>query len=115
MEETIRVTIIRGDHRNREKARTFYEIKSREPITLLKALLEIYKNTDATLAFRTHQCYRGTCGSCSVSFNGRTVRACKKLIYPGMRVEIGPIPNFELIRDLVVDFSKKDNHRGDIQ
>lgn len=113
MRDPIKVRIIRGDKTAPGRQSSAFEIKKIEPLTVYRALVEIYENMDQTLAFRTHRCYRGTCGSCSVTVNGQKARGCKKLIFPGESVELGPDPNFEIVRDLVVDFSKKKDKRGD--
>jgi len=82
-----------------------YRVTTTQPMTVMELLLYIYRHLDNSLAFRNYTCYRGTCLSCLVKVNGRTVRACSTLVRPGTRVSIDPFARDRVIRDLVVDFN----------
>lgn len=81
-----------------------YKIFSEEPLSILVILKLIQKDIDPTLAFRNSVCNRGICGSCFVKANGKIVRGCKTLVYPGENIILEPVSNYPVIRDLVVDF-----------
>jgi succinate dehydrogenase / fumarate reductase iron-sulfur subunit len=73
-------------------------------MTVLDALLYIKENLDSTLAFRT-SCRMGICGSCGMMINGFPRLACHTPIgeLGRERLEIRPLPNFAIIKDLVTD------------
>jgi succinate dehydrogenase/fumarate reductase-like Fe-S protein len=84
-----------------------YQIPATEPVTILSILTHIYQYLDRSLAFRNYTCYRGTCLSCLVKADGRTVRACSTLIQPGNKVTLDPFRKNQIICDLVVDLGKE--------
>jgi len=73
---------------------------------VLETLQHIYEERDPTLAFRG-PCEANSCKGCAVIVNGRAELACEKKAEAEMTIE--PLPKFEIIRDLVVDFSKTKN------
>ena len=82
-----------------------YEIEDTTPagMTVLDALLYIQDYIDGTLAFR-YSCRGAICGSCSVSMNGFLNLACRShLVNLGPKITIEPLPNLDIIKDLVVD------------
>jgi succinate dehydrogenase/fumarate reductase-like Fe-S protein len=90
-----------------------YRITAAQPMTVMELLTYIYHQLDDSLAFRNYICYRGTCLSCLVEVNGRTVRACSTFVQPGVLVTVDPFLRGRVIRDLVVDFnagSVRDNN-----
>jgi succinate dehydrogenase / fumarate reductase, iron-sulfur subunit len=74
--------------------------------TVLEALLNIQETDDDSLAFR-FSCRSAVCGSCGMFVNGTPVLACRtqlaKLI--GTQVLVEPLPNMEIIKDLVVNMA----------
>ena len=72
---------------------------------VLDALIKMKSELDPTLTFR-RSCREGICGSCSMNINGRNGLACTTAIedLPG-DVRITPLPNMEVIKDLVPDFT----------
>ncbi len=72
--------------------------------TVLSALQYIYDSMDHTLAFRG-ACGRGVCGTCTVNMNGRPGLSCMRMVDRDFVVE--PLPTFEILRDLVVDPTKR--------
>ncbi len=73
-------------------------------MTVLEALLRIQAEQDGTLAFR-YACRGAVCGSCAMVLNGAVGLACRTQVHDleGDRIEVEPIPNLPLVRDLVVD------------
>ena len=74
---------------------------------VLDALIKIKTEVDSSLTFR-RSCREGICGSCSMNIGGENTLACTRAIedVPGEAVPIYPLPHMQVIRDLVVDFSK---------
>jgi len=74
-------------------------------MTLLEGLFYIKENLDGSLAFRA-SCRMGVCGSCAVKVNGKPVLACETQITSlnSSKLDIEPIGNFRVIKDLVTDF-----------
>jgi succinate dehydrogenase / fumarate reductase, iron-sulfur subunit len=81
-----------------------YSVPVREGMTVLDGLHYIKDNLDATLAWR-YSCRMGICGSCGMLLNGRPALACNTQILhiADVNLTVGPLPNFEIIRDLVPD------------
>ncbi len=91
-----------------------YEISVREGMTVLDGLHYIKDNLDSSLAWR-YSCRMGVCGSCGMLLNGRPTLACNTQILhvADTDLTVGPLPNFEIIRDLVPDLmSMFDKHRS---
>jgi Succinate dehydrogenase/fumarate reductase, Fe-S protein subunit len=81
-----------------------YTLDVKNGMTLLDALLKIKENYDPSLTFR-YSCRMGICGSCGVLANGKEKLACKtQLSDYEKEVEIRPLNNMPIIRDLVVEF-----------
>jgi len=72
--------------------------------TVLEALLNIQETEDDGLAFR-FSCRSAVCGSCGMLVNGAPVLACRTQLTTliGDQVLVEPLPNMEIIKDLVVD------------
>jgi succinate dehydrogenase / fumarate reductase iron-sulfur subunit len=90
-----------------------YTVPVREGMTVLDGLHYIKDNLDPTLAWR-YSCRMGICGSCGMLLNGRPALACNTQILHTAdgNLTVGPLPNFEIIRDLVPDlFAMFDKHR----
>ena len=83
-----------------------YTIPVREGMTVLDGLHYIKDNLDASLAWR-YSCRMGVCGSCGMLLNGRPTLACNTQILHIAETDltVGPLPNFEIIRDLVPDLT----------
>ncbi|NIR18050.1 succinate dehydrogenase iron-sulfur subunit [Candidatus Bathyarchaeota archaeon] len=81
-----------------------YEVPVRTGTTILDALRYIKDNLDGTLTFR-HQCRMGQCGSCGVQVNGKPMLACYKQVLQleTDTLEVEPLPNLPVIKDLAVD------------
>lgn len=73
-------------------------------MTVLDGLHELKQNQDPTLAFR-FSCRMGVCGSCAMMINGKPGLACNTQILDVTQtaLTLAPLPNFNIIRDLVPD------------
>ena len=88
-------------------------IPSSEGMTVLDGLLYIKENLDSTLAFRT-SCRMAICGSCGMLINNYPRLACHTQIQElhSDTLNIKPLPNRPIIKDLVVDLTLMfDNHK----
>jgi succinate dehydrogenase / fumarate reductase, iron-sulfur subunit len=72
--------------------------------TVLEALLNIHETEDDSIAVR-YSCRSAVCGSCGMLVNGAPVLACRTQLTSliGDQVLIEPLPNMEIIKDMVVD------------
>jgi len=73
-------------------------------MTVLDGLRVIKETRSATLAWRS-SCRMGVCGSCGMFINGHPRLACNTQITElgTALVTVAPLPNFDIIRDLVPD------------
>ncbi len=91
-----------------------YEVPVRPGMTVLEGLHYIKENLDQSLAWR-YSCRMGVCGSCGMLLNGRPMLACNTQILDiaADDLALGPLPNFEIIRDLVPDLTPMlEKHRS---
>jgi succinate dehydrogenase/fumarate reductase iron-sulfur protein len=77
-----------------------YEVAYAPPVTVLDLLRIISEGQDPGLAFRS-SCGMGKCGSCALSVNGEPVLSCQEVV-KGDELVIEPLPNFPVIKDLIV-------------
>ena len=100
-----RFEIFRYDRTKDEEPRfQVYDLAADEKASVLEGLLKIQDEQDPSLAFR-YACRGAVCGSCAMSINGKLDLACRVLLgnLRTTKVVIEPLPNLEIIRDLVVD------------
>ena len=92
-----------------------FPIPVKPGMTVLEGLHYIKENLDQTLAWR-YSCRMGVCGSCGMLLNGRPALACNTQILDIAQndLTIGPLPNFEIIRDLVPDLTSMFNKHLEI-
>ena len=91
-----------------------FKVPANPGMTVLDGLWKIKEMQDASLAWRA-SCRMGICGSCGMMINGKPQLACNTQISElgGDRVQVAPLPNFEILRDLVPDLrSMFDAHAG---
>lgn len=83
-----------------------YRVKVVPGLTVLGVLNRIRDEIDGTLSFRS-SCRSAVCGSCAMVINGRIDLACRTQAASfGTEVIIlEPLPNMEIIKDLVVDMT----------
>jgi succinate dehydrogenase iron-sulfur subunit len=82
-----------------------YEVPRRESQTVLDVVTYIQRYLDPTLAYR-FACRVGMCGSCAMTVNGKPRWTCRthvdKVAKEG-RLEVGPLANMPVVKDLVAD------------
>lgn len=82
-----------------------YQVPVERGMTVLDCLQFIREEIDPTLAYRS-SCRMAICGSCAMMIQGRPRLACQtQALELGDRVEVGPLPNYRVVKDLVVDLS----------
>jgi fumarate reductase iron-sulfur subunit len=84
-----------------------YEVPLRENQTVLDVVTFIQRRLDATLSYR-FACRVGMCGSCAMTVNGVPRWTCRthvSRVARGNRLEIAPLRNMKVIKDLSVDMS----------
>ncbi|NDJ51855.1 MAG: succinate dehydrogenase/fumarate reductase iron-sulfur subunit [Chloroflexi bacterium] len=74
--------------------------------TILDGVEKIWAEQDRTLTFR-HACHHASCGSCAIMANDVEVLPCivevNQVTRNGGTIEVGPLHNFPVVSDLVVD------------
>jgi len=91
-----------------------YTVPVTKGMTVLDGLLWLKENVDATLSYRM-SCRMGVCGSCGMFINGMPRLACNNQILhlTSSKIVIKPLPNYDIIRDLVPDLEPAfDKHRS---
>ena len=109
MEQKIRVKVLRFDP-EKDEAPYYktYEVPVEGPMSVLALLKYIYEELDPTLAFSgEHICYKGVCGTCIATVNGKVERTCMVIVNPGEEVVVEPPKGQPIVRDLVVDPGKQ--------
>ncbi len=83
-----------------------YKIPITRGMTILDAIAYIQERVDNTLSFRA-SCRMGICGSCGLLVNGIPRLACQTQVLQlnTTVVELRPLPNFPIVKDLIVDFT----------
>jgi succinate dehydrogenase iron-sulfur subunit len=105
MAAAIEVSIWRGRADGRYQA---FTVPLGESQTVLDVVTWVQRKLDPTLAYR-FACRVGMCGSCAMTVNGRPRWTCRthisKVVEAG-RVEIGPLANMPIIKDLACDMAE---------
>jgi len=104
-ETTYRFEIHRYDAARDDGPRfAVYDLAVKRNLSVLEAILRIQDEQDPSLALR-YACRGAVCGSCAMSINGKPNLACRVQLknLPTKRVVVEPLPNFQIIKDLVVD------------
>ncbi|MBU4371427.1 MAG: succinate dehydrogenase iron-sulfur subunit [Proteobacteria bacterium] len=100
--------ILRYDAMKPESSPCFstYKIRVIPGLTVLSVLIRIRDEIDGTLSFRS-SCRSAVCGSCAMVINGKLDLACRTQVaaFDTDTIILEPLPNFEVIRDLVVDMT----------
>jgi fumarate reductase iron-sulfur subunit len=98
-----------------------FEVPRYPSQTVLDIVTYIQRKLDPTLAYR-YACRVGMCGSCAMTVNGVPRWTCRTHIdkvVKNDRLEIGPLRNLPVIRDLVTDmrefFDKWSRAKGEFQ
>ncbi len=82
-----------------------YDVPIARGMTVLEALLYIKEELDPTVTFM-YSCRMGICGACGLLLNGRESLACMTQVekFGKNSLEIRPLNNMPVMRDLVTDF-----------
>lgn len=103
-EQTITVAVWRGDTEGHYQD---YEVPRQESQTVLDVVTYIQRHIDPSLSYR-FACRVGVCGSCAMTVNGRPRWTCRthvdKVAVDG-RLEVAPLRNLTVIKDLSVDMT----------
>ncbi|MEK9725460.1 MAG: succinate dehydrogenase/fumarate reductase iron-sulfur subunit [Rhodospirillaceae bacterium] len=103
-EQTITVAVWRGDTEGHYQD---YEVPRQESQTVLDVVTYIQRHIDPSLSYR-FACRVGVCGSCAMTINGRPRWTCRthvdKVAVDG-RLEVAPLRNLTVIKDLSVDMT----------
>jgi fumarate reductase iron-sulfur subunit len=84
-----------------------YEVPREESQTVLDVVTYVQRNLDPTLSYR-FACRVGVCGSCAMRVNGVSRWTCRthvSAVAEDNRLEIAPLANLPVIRDLATDMS----------
>ena len=102
MAAQLSVSVWRGGKDGRYET---YSVPRRESQTVLDVVTFVQRNIDPTLSYR-FACRVGVCGSCAMTVNGKPRWTCRthvsKVAGSG-RLEIGPLENLPVIKDLATD------------
>ena len=115
---TLNVSVWRGQESGGYQA---FEVPRLASQTVLDVVTFIQRELDPTLAYR-YACRVGMCGSCAMTVNGRARWTCRTHVdnvAQGGQLEIAPLRNLPVVRDLVTDmtpfFDKWTSARGRFQ
>src|SRR5690349_16399653 len=96
------VSLWRGGEEGRYET---YKVPLRENQTVLDVVTFVQRHLDPTLSYR-FACRVGMCGSCAMTVNGRPRWTCRthvSRVAKSGRLEIGPLENLPVIKDLAAD------------
>jgi len=99
---TLEVKVWRGGADGRFQT---FQVPRRDAQTVLDVVTYIQRRLDPTLAYR-FACRVGMCGSCAMTVNGRPRWTCRTHVAdvaPKDMLEIAPLANLPIVRDLVTD------------
>ncbi len=85
-----------------------YEVPRLESQTVLDVVTYIQRTLDPTLAYR-YACRVGMCGSCAMTVNGKARWTCRTHVANVAeqdQLELAPLNNLPVIRDLVADMTR---------
>ncbi|MFQ5995699.1 MAG: succinate dehydrogenase/fumarate reductase iron-sulfur subunit [Acidiferrobacterales bacterium] len=85
-----------------------YQVPLRENQTVLDVVTYIQRHIDPTLTYR-FACRVGVCGSCAMTVNGVPRWTCRthvRSVAKGNRLEIAPLRNMVIIKDLSVEMTE---------
>ncbi|MDH4198887.1 MAG: succinate dehydrogenase/fumarate reductase iron-sulfur subunit [Spirochaetia bacterium] len=87
-----------------------FKISVERGVTILRAINYIKDHVDSSLSYRFY-CQAGICGSCAMRVNGVSKLACTTQVWDELEnckekdmITIEPLNNFEIIRDMIVDY-----------
>ena len=98
----LNVRVWRG---NDHGAVTTYDVRREESQTVLDVVVYIQRHLEPSLSYR-YACRVGMCGSCAMTVNGVARWTCRthvSKVINGNELEIAPLSNFPVIKDLATD------------
>src|SRR3954469_17764622 len=101
---TLNVKVWRGTESGRLQD---FEVPRLESQTVLDVVTYIQRRLDPTLSYR-FACRVGMCGSCAMTVNGKARWTCRthvSVVADGDKLEIGPLHNLPVVKDLVTDMT----------
>ena len=106
MLQTLTVKVWRGDAAG---AFSHYEVPRLASQTVLDVVTHIQRHLEPTLGYR-YACRVGMCGSCAMTVNGKARWTCRTHVAKVCgdthgELEIAPLANLPVIKDLVTDMS----------
>src|SRR5581483_415823 len=104
-DQLLRVSVWRGADEGRLVA---YEVPARPSQTVLDVVTYIQRRLDPSLAYR-FACRVGMCGSCAMTVNGIARWTCRThvaKVAADDTLEIAPLANLPIIRDLATDMAE---------
>jgi fumarate reductase iron-sulfur subunit len=102
---TIEVSIWRGQ--GGDGHYETFTVPLRESQTVLDIVTFVQRHLDPSLSYR-FACRVGVCGSCAMTVNGRPRWTCRTLVSKVVesgRLEVGPLANLPVIKDLATDMA----------
>jgi fumarate reductase iron-sulfur subunit len=104
MASELKVSLWRGTQSGRHQ---IFSVPLRENQTVLDVVTYVQRHLDPSLSYR-FACRVGVCGSCAMTVNGRPRWTCRTHVSRVARngwLEIEPLQNFPVIKDLATDMS----------
>ena len=101
---TLQVSVWRGGESGHFQQ---FEVPRLESQTVLDVVTHIQRRLDPTLSYR-FACRVGMCGSCAMTVNGKARWTCRthvSTVAEGDKLEIGPLHNLPVVKDLVTDMA----------
>jgi fumarate reductase iron-sulfur subunit len=109
MQEKFTFKIIRYNPQKENFTEEEYYLPAQKDLTLLEALHLINRKHHISLSYR-FSCEMGICGSCGAMVNGKPVLMCSIFCHELKQpIEIRPLKNFPIIKDLVVNIDSAMN------
>lgn len=96
-----RLRIWRGTHRDNGRYEEF-DVAFEDGDSVLDGLVRIRLHDDPSLAVRFSCFNANVCKECTMLIDGRVEYACIAKLHTGL-VQLEPLPNLPIIRDLVTD------------
>lgn len=101
--KSLMVSVWRGS--GKTGAYQTFSVPEQSNQTILDVVVWIQQNADPTLSYR-YACRVGMCGSCAMMVNGEPRWTCRthvSKVTTGGAVEIGPLRNLPVVKDLATD------------
>jgi fumarate reductase iron-sulfur subunit len=104
LKDTFTISVFKWDPKKKGVKPSFskYDIPESAQMSVLDALQYAREHIDGTLAFN-YSCQKQRCGSCALQIDGKISLACYTPVRDGQT--ISPLPGFQVLRDLIVDWT----------